>query len=78
MTEQADIEAWEKVRDAADRLQDDLQLLESALDGEEPLGKQIRLAEEIWEIALSKLPQIKIAGFMDSPQDDEDSTESSD
>ena len=76
MTELADIEAWEKVRDAAERLQDDLQLLDSALRGEEPLRKQIRLAEEIWGIAQSKL---KIVGYtFDSPQDDEDSTESSD
>ena len=76
MTELADIEAWEKVRDAAERLQDDLQLLDSALHGEEPLRKQIRLAEEIWGIAQSKL---KIVGYtFDSPQDDEDSTESSD
>ena len=67
------------MRDAAERLRDDLQLLDSALHGEEPLRKQIRLAEEIWEIALSKLPPIKIVGFtFDSPQDDEDSTESSD
>ena len=76
VTELADIEAWEKVRDAAERLQDDLQLLDSALHGEEPLRKQIRLAEEIWGIAQSKL---KIVGYtFDSPQDDEDSTESSD
>ena len=76
MTELADIEAWEKVRDAAERLQDNLQLLDSALHGEEPLRKQIRLAEEIWGIAQSKL---KIVGYtFDSPQDDEDSTESSD
>ena len=67
MTELADIEAWEKVRDAAERLQDDLQLLDSALHGED---------EEIWGIAQSKL---KIVGYtFDSPQDDEDSTESSD
>ena len=38
----ADIEAWEKVRDAAERLKDDLHLLDSALHGEEPLWKQIR------------------------------------
>ena len=76
MTELADIEAWEKVRDAAERLQDNLQLLDSALHGEEPLRKQIRLAEEIWGIAQSKL---KIVGYtFDSPQDDEDSTKSSD